>query len=531
MIKRIIIHNFKGIKFADLEFNAYKNVIVGNNGVGKSTLVEALSLAMGYGLNKLEITPYLFHIQCQRDFIRTKNPPEITIEIVFDGNNDEFSGMNNTLHMNLRGLQLKICFDDAYASLFEAEKSDCSQIPCEYYKVERFWFSDKSVKQQLMPYNVMLVDSSLIYMNVSPNQYMAGILKRYLGDDDLVKVQSSLRHLREGFEEEDKIEAINYKLQDKLEKLKVSIDVTSNIIVRNILRPFWEDIPVGQIGEGDLCILKTLLSIDKSHLNDKPKIVIIEEPETHLSHSKMYELILKIEKNIDEEKTQLIITTHNNFIANKLDLSNLLLLNNNGVIENTKLNQGDKELFKFFTKVTNYPTLRLILCKSAILVEGPTDEMVVTYYYKKKYDKHPLDDGIELISVDGVKFKHFVELAKSFTKKIAVITDNDGASYDEVLKNRGFDNLPESIRVFTEENITLKTLEPSFVDANDDKIQALSNIVRLRTEEEDTKEALINYMLSNKTDWAYRLLLSVDTSQFNVPKYISDAINWLSDDV
>ncbi len=42
MIERLIIHNFKGIKSADIEFNAFKIIIVGNNGVGKSTLMEAL---------------------------------------------------------------------------------------------------------------------------------------------------------------------------------------------------------------------------------------------------------------------------------------------------------------------------------------------------------------------------------------------------------------------------------------------------------------------------------------------------------
>ena len=46
MIERIIIKNYKCIKDADIKFNAFKNIIVGNNGVGKSTLMEALSLAI-----------------------------------------------------------------------------------------------------------------------------------------------------------------------------------------------------------------------------------------------------------------------------------------------------------------------------------------------------------------------------------------------------------------------------------------------------------------------------------------------------
>ena len=66
MIERIIIKNYKCIKDADIKFNAFKNIIVGNNGVGKSTLMEALSLALGYGLNKFEITPHIFNINAER---------------------------------------------------------------------------------------------------------------------------------------------------------------------------------------------------------------------------------------------------------------------------------------------------------------------------------------------------------------------------------------------------------------------------------------------------------------------------------
>ncbi len=501
---------------------------MGNNGVGKSTIIEALSLAMGYGLNKLEITSNLFHIDCQKEFLKTKEPPLITIEVVFSGEKDEFSGTNNTLHQYLRGLQLKICFDDTYGDLFTAERAECTQIPCEYYKVERFWFSDLAVKQQLMPYNVLLVDSSSAYFNASTNQYIANFLKKCIVDEDLVKIQSSLRHLRERFEGEQKIGELNDKLKNEIPKLKVSIDVTSDLIFRNILCAFIEDIPMSQIGQGDLCILKTMLSIAKTLSTPKDKVIIIEEPETHLSHTKMYELIRKIEDNLDKTKTQLIITTHNSFVANKLGLSNLLLIeNNNGFIELRKMQEENTKLYSFFTKVSNYPTLRLILCKSAVLVEGPTDEMIVTYYYKKKYNKHPFDDGIELISVEGVKFKGYVDLAKSFSKKIAIITDNDGLSRDELLEKRGLKNLPDSIRLFTEEDLNSRTLEPSFVSKNKADLQKLSEDVRKNKVNNDTEDDLVKFMMNNKAEWAYRILTKVDSVNYEVPEYIHKAFDWL----
>lgn len=86
MIERIIIKNFKGIKEADISFHDKINVIVGNNGVGKSTLIEAISLTLGHGIGQLEITQYLFHESTWKDFESNKVLPEIIIELYFNLN-------------------------------------------------------------------------------------------------------------------------------------------------------------------------------------------------------------------------------------------------------------------------------------------------------------------------------------------------------------------------------------------------------------------------------------------------------------
>lgn len=534
MIKQLIIRNYKGIKEANIEFNEYKNIIVGNNGVGKSTIIEALSLALGYGLNKLEITPYLFNIDCIKKFKEEKKLPVITIDVIIDGPDDNFSGTNNVLHEKLRGLQLKISFDaDSYSDIYNIERENCNQIPCEYYKVERNWFSDLPVKQLLIPFYVQLVDSSSTYFSPSSNNYIAQMINRYIGDKDMVTIKTCLRHLKDDFDGEDDISKVNEKIRIARANLKVSIDVTSRIILRDIICPFLDGIPVDQIGSGELCILKTLLSINKEPKNGKnktkAKVVIIEEPESHLSHTKMYELISKIEDNIDEG-TQLIMTTHNSFIANKLDLSNLILVENEGYIVKTqKINKDIKSVLKFFTKVSNYPTLRLILCKSAILVEGPTDEMVLTYYYQLLGSRHPFDDGIELISVEGIGFKEYVELARAFKKKIAIITDNDGIEKEELLKKRGFVELPNNIQVFTGKDTTLTTLEPCFVKANMSNIQELSDLLRGRKVEPDTEDDLVVFMKNNKTEWAYKLLSKTNSLKFCVPDYFIEAVKWIKE--
>lgn len=173
MIRELVIHNFKGILDADILLNKERNILVGNNGVGKSTVIEALSLVLGYGLNQLEILPSLFNIQSVAKFEEDKVPPEIIIEVYFDdeeaqGANAVFSGKNNTKHQYAFGIQLKIVFDEEqFSDIYELEKADIHEIPCEYYKVERNWFSDTKVVQRLIPYNVLLVDSTSNYINAN----------------------------------------------------------------------------------------------------------------------------------------------------------------------------------------------------------------------------------------------------------------------------------------------------------------------------------------------------------------------------
>lgn len=129
-------------------------------------------------------------------------------------------------------------------------------------------------------------------------------------------------------------------------------------------------------------------------------------------------MLRDIENHLNADSNQIIITTHNSFVANKLDLSNLIMLDrDNYVLTSNSIKVSNKELFGFFSKICHYPTLRLILCKAVVLVEGPTDEMVVTYYYQKAFKRHPFDDGIELVSVNGTAFKAYVDLMDNFHQK------------------------------------------------------------------------------------------------------------------
>lgn len=100
-IKKIYIKNFKSFRKLELDLNFGVNILVGNNEAGKSTILEAIHLALTGLLNgkylKNDLTEYLFNIESIKEYL--ENPeslPFILIEIFFeDGKYPLFEGTLN----------------------------------------------------------------------------------------------------------------------------------------------------------------------------------------------------------------------------------------------------------------------------------------------------------------------------------------------------------------------------------------------------------------------------------------------------
>ena len=80
-IKKVIIQNYKcfGKKFT-LDLNDSANILVGNNESGKSTILEAINLALSGILNgrylRNELSPYLFNHQTAIEYVRSISDPD-----------------------------------------------------------------------------------------------------------------------------------------------------------------------------------------------------------------------------------------------------------------------------------------------------------------------------------------------------------------------------------------------------------------------------------------------------------------------
>lgn len=106
-----------------------------------------------------------------------------------------------------------------------------------------------------------------------------------------------------------------------------------------------------------------------------------------------------------------------------MSLNNIIIIDSKD--KAIHFNGLSNDTFNFFKKASGYDTLRLILSKKSVLVEGASDELIFQRAYKDKNNKLPIEDEIEVISA-GTSFLRYLELSEKLNKKIIIITDNDG---------------------------------------------------------------------------------------------------------
>lgn len=537
-VEKLIVKNFKCFEHFEIDFNDNVNIIVGNNEEGKTTILEALHLALSGMMNgrylNNEISENVFNKSAVTRYLDSlgteeKLPmPEILIEVFLKGEGtDFFEGDSNTSRVPKRGLGFKVCFNESYQDEYQAfiQQKDIKSLPVEYYKIERFTFGRAPITNKSIPLKSVIIDSSTNYQNGS-DVYISKIIKDNLDEKELTALTQSYRMLKESFGQEAAVKSVNEKVALNAgiseKEVRVSVDMSVRNTWETILMTYVDDVPFHQIGKGEQCIIKTNLALAHNQAITS-NLILIEEPENHLSHVNLNVLLKSISEKCADK--QLIITTHSNYVANKLNLNNLILLANKKALSFKDLPQDDAD---YFQKLPGYDTLRLILSDASILVEGPSDELIVQRAFQDKHGVLPIEKGIDVISVRGLSFKRFLEISRKTKKKVAVVTDNDG-DYDKKITQKYRDYFDITwIKICASENNDLDTLEPQFVDANKEHLDDIRNVLGINEESYPNTDTIQKYMRNCKTDWALGVFCS--ESNFNYPDYINKAVDWIVDD-
>ncbi len=542
-ISKVRIENFKSFrKPFSMDFTDKLNIIVGNNEEGKSTILEAIHLSLSGLYNgkylRNELSEYLFNNEAVEEYKKSLEgetplpPPQITIEIFIGGGDlPAFTGDKNSTKGDACGFTLKILLDERYHDEYEEYvKNNFSGVPIEFY--ECIWenFGREIITPKKIPVKSALIDSSSNRYNNGSDIYINHIIKNHLDTSQKNSLTQAHRKLQTTFVTEEAVIKVNdvikaiSKQKAKDKQVTISVDLSSRNAWENSILTYVEDVPFHHIGKGQQSIVKTKLALQHKKAQEA-NLILLEEPENHLSHSRLNYLIEEIKSKHLEK--QIIISTHSSFVSNKLGLDNLIILNEKKNIPLTALETSTRDFFK---KIPGYDTLRLILCKKAILVEGDSDELIVQKAYLTKYGCLPIENEIDVISV-GTSFLRFLQIAEKIGKKVAVVTDND--SDIEALENKYKDYLGENAKpnikicydkvvdvgdlIIKGKAFNYNTLEPKMIKANTH--ESIAEILEVNKNGDD----LLIYMNSNKTECALKIF---DTGKaISFPEYIIDSIN------
>lgn len=528
-INKLIVRNFKCLKDADIDFNPHLNIIVGDNESGKSTLLEAINLSLTGQINgrgiQYELNPYYFNEEVVNEYLTSLregqniSPPCILIEAYFadDENLAKFRGTNNSLREDCPGIKMIIEFDESFEEQYTdyiSSPEEIRTVPIEYYAIRWYSFAHNTITIRSVPVNSTFIDTSLIRYSSGTDRYISKIISDVLEPKQRVDLSLVYRKMRDDFLEKEDVQRINEFLATKKgditdKELSVSMDISSRSTWETSLTPHLDEIPFSFTGKGEQSSVKVKLAMEAS---DDAHVFLVEEPENHLSYPNVNRLLGKISEKGKEK--QIIVATHSSFVLNKLGIENVFLFNRG---KSMKLDSLQNSTRDYFLKLPGHDTLRLILSQKAILVEGPSDELIVQKAFIQKYGVNPLERSVDVISVQSLAFKRFLEIAELLDLTVQVVTDNDGAVAQLERKYIDYSDL-EKIKINYDEDENYPSLEQQMLKVN--SLDAINEVLETEFENEDD---LLSYMQNNKTDFALKILNSSDELIF--PEYINNAIN------
>ena len=534
-ISKLVVKNYKRLKDVNLDINERINIFVGENDSGKSTILEAISIVSTGNLNgrsfEKQIKANLFNQKTRENYIaslkskkQVQSPPVIIIEAYFDIEDAAFTGTNNELRENCAGIRMELAFDSEYSDAYKQMLKDGEiyDIPIEFYTVSYHYFKGTTVVYRYAPVKGTFIDTTRKDYSYVMDKFVTSNIATYLTTKEQTDLSTAYRKSRHAFQENAVVKQLNLSMKNnvKVNERSVAVDLKEDNIDewKHQMSIMVENIPFENIGFGTQNSIKIELAIKNS--KEQVNLIMMEEPENNLSYTNMTRLIDHITQS---EGKQIFISTHSSYIANKLNLGNIFLLYNGKIKSMSELPDETK---RYFTKLPGYDTLRVVLAEKVILVEGPTDELIIQRAYLDEYGKLPIEDGIDVIVVDALAFKRYCDIAVLLKKKIVIVTDNDG-NIQKNINDKYSGYLDKTNLVFVyEENEMLNTIEPSVLEVNcknGNPTEIFKKVISKNSSMKNKdKQEILSFMTKNKAEWAFRVLESEE--KINYPEYIKNAI-------
>ena len=518
-ITKLKAFNFKKFDFLEIDFKGNCNVLVGDNESGKSSILLAIDLVLSGSRSKVESMGLdsIMNNDSVQSFFKTntyETLPKLCVELYFDQIDDaDFFGRNNSYAKDFFGISL-ICepIEESSKDISDVLKEKTNNFPFEYYSISFLKFGGTPYLGFRKKIKHILLDSTKINNDYATSAYIKTLYNSSVSSSEKNKHLFEYRKHKISFKD-NILNELNQKVSKGKYEFSIKNDTKSNL--ESDLTITEENIDLQNRGKGRQCFIKTEFALQKNE--NELDFILLEEPENHLSHIHMHNLIERLNESINK---QLFIATHSNMISSRLDLRNSILLNSSSQVS-IDLSKITESTARFFMKSPDNNILEFILSKKVILVEGDAEYILIEKFFELINGCKPNELNIHIISVGGTSFKRYMEVANLLKIKTAVVRDNDGDYENNCVENyKSF--FSDYVQVFSEVDADISTFEISLYLQNT-KICDDLFLPRLRT------RTVQKFMLDEKTDCAFDLLEN-NGDELIVPQYIANSIQWLIKD-